>query len=258
MRSFVITKFAALSLALAAASIVTVQAQENSVTAKVRSVRGSAKYAENGTWENLKVNQVLRVGSVIETGADSTVDLFLNNSVIRITPETTFGLTKAIATNTGNETATETEVYLKSGRILGNVKKLASTSKYQIKTPNGVTGIRGTAVDVSYLPAPTGMKLTITSIEGTVLGSAANSQGVIKTAVINTGESWSPEEDVTKIPEDLHAALRREVPPFDVPPGQGGEIPQPDPQIPYVSPSTPGNNNTPGNSGNPGRGNTPN
>jgi hypothetical protein len=237
MRSFAIhTKFAALAVALVAASVLGAHAQGNPVSAKVRSVRGTAKYTDNGTWHNLKVNDVINAGNVIETGPESTVDLFINNSVIRITPETTFGLNKAIATETGNETATETEVYLKSGRILGNVKKLAATSKYQIKTPNGVTGIRGTALDIKYLPGPNGMMLTVTSIEGTLLGSAANSKGVIKTAVINTGESWSPDEDIEILPEPVLDGLRAEVPPFDPDVDPVAPIPQPDPTVDFVSP----------------------
>ncbi|MBA4149346.1 MAG: FecR domain-containing protein [Verrucomicrobia bacterium] len=178
------------------------------------------------------MNDVLQTGSVIETGPESTVDLFINNSVIRITPDTVFGLNKALATDTGSETVTDTELYLKSGRILGNVKKLAAASKYQIKTPNGVTGIRGTEFDIEYLSGPNGNKLTVRSVNGTLLGSGANSQGQIQTAVINTGQSWSPDEGVRPTPPNVTLPI----PPFDVEGGFTPPIPVPGPVI-YVEPN---------------------
>lgn len=226
MKAFA-TRFGVLAVAILAASVLSLQAQPKAVSAKVRAVRGSAKYSDNGSWHTLKVNDVLKTGSVIQTEKDSTVDLFINNSVIRITPDTTFGLTKALATETEAETITDTELYLKSGRILGNVKKLAAASKYQIKTPNGVTGIRGTELDISYLPGPTGYKLVVRSVNGTLLGSAANKQGQIQTAVINTGESWSPDDGITLTPQEV----RLPIPPFDEDGTFTPPVPQPGPVI---------------------------
>ncbi len=43
---------------------------------------------------------------------------------------------------------TETQLDLKRGRITGNVKKLSAASKYEIKLPNGVAGMRGTVFDI--------------------------------------------------------------------------------------------------------------
>ncbi|MFN7141636.1 MAG: FecR domain-containing protein, partial [Limisphaerales bacterium] len=163
---------------------------------------------------------------------ESTVDLFINNSVIRITPDTTFGLTKALVTETGADTVTDTELYLKSGRILGNVKKLAAASKYQIKTPNGVTGIRGTEFDISYI----NNRLTITSLNGTLVGSAANARGEIKTGVVNTGESWSPDDGIAPIPQQDLANFRGQVPPFVDPIVVTPPAAAPNPVIIYVEP----------------------
>jgi len=43
----------------------------------------------------------------------------------------------------------DTQLDLKAGRITGNVKKLSAASKYEVKLPNGVAGIRGTLFDLS-------------------------------------------------------------------------------------------------------------
>lgn len=176
----------------------------------------------------MRVNAVLPVGTVIETGPESTVDLFINNSVIRITPETTFGVTKATATDTGAEQVTDTELYLKSGRILGNVKKLSAASKYQVKTPNGVTGIRGTEFDISFING----LLKVRCVNGTLISSAANRNGNIKTAVINQGETWSPDDEFNTQPE----------PDLPGPDFQGDEdgaqlpVPKPEPTIIHEEP----------------------
>jgi hypothetical protein len=212
-----------------------VYAEARPITAKVRAIRGAAKYSDNGHWKVLKVNDVLKPGATVQTAAESTVDLFVNNSVIRITPDTTMALSKLLQNDTGVDKLTETELYLKQGRILGNVKKLAGGSKYHVRTPNGITGIRGTDFDISSYPLPNGQhKLTVTSIEGTLVGSGANSQGEIKTAVINTGETWSPEEGIIPTPLEVIEFWRGNplTPPAD--PVTPGEV---DPVIDYVDPN---------------------
>lgn len=176
------------------------QAEAKQATAKVRRVTGSAQVsATGGGWTALKANQALPQGSIIRTGADSTVDLFLNNSVVRITSDTTMGVDKLIAEHTGAEMAYQTQLNLKNGNILGNVKKLAHASKYEIKTPTGVAGIRGTDFDITVTQGADGkFTLVITSIQGTIVGSAVNSSGNLVTAVINTGESWNPDDNALK------------------------------------------------------------
>lgn len=128
-----------------------VQAQQQG-KAVVRAIKGTAKYkAGAGDWAPLKVNAVLQPGSVVETAADSQVDLFLgdNGPVVRVTPASQLSLDKLTINKTGVETVVETELGLKSGTILGHVKKLAQNSKYEVRTPNSVCGIRGTQYKIS-------------------------------------------------------------------------------------------------------------
>ena len=179
-------------LALFAISI-SLQAKDGK--AVVRAVRGTAKYsAGGGVWVPLKVGTTLQPGSSIQTGPESTVDLFLgqNGPVVRVTPETTIGFDKLAYTDTGADTVIDTQLNLKSGRILGNVKKLAAASRYEIKTPNGVAGIRGTDFDVTVTPLGGGKyDIVVTSVSGTIVGAVVL-DGTPYTAVINTGETWHP------------------------------------------------------------------
>jgi hypothetical protein len=136
-----------LSVTLAALVLTTALEAQTPGKAEVRAINGTATYsAAGGKTAPLKVGTVLYSGSTIKTGAGSTVDLFLGNSagVVRVAENSTLGLDKLALTETGADTVVEVQLHLPEGTILGNVKKLSAASKYEIKVPNGVAGIRGT------------------------------------------------------------------------------------------------------------------
>jgi hypothetical protein len=171
--------FVACGIALAIVS--TLNAQTTQGKATVVRIKGSARYAVgNSGWKPLQVGDVLKPGTIIQTGIDqgSAVDIVLNDdggaaaatpasfnpaaaaaattgysakaeqNIIRLTENTAVGIDKLTAMNTGADVVTDTQLDLKQGRILGNVKKMSAASKYEIKLPNGVAGIRGTSYDI--------------------------------------------------------------------------------------------------------------
>ncbi|MBM3882374.1 MAG: hypothetical protein FJ387_22070 [Verrucomicrobia bacterium] len=139
----------------AAAVLGSMQAAQG--TAKVRAIRaGSAQVTYDGaTWSTLTVGTELRQGAKITTDQTAIVDLFLgdNGPVVRVTPSTTLDLNVLSIDRSSGEKVIQTELGLSSGRILGVVRKLTAASRYEIKTPNGTCGIRGTkyAINVSGL-----------------------------------------------------------------------------------------------------------
>jgi hypothetical protein len=72
----------------------------------------------------------------------------VDQNVIRIWENSALGIDKQSSMQTGAEAVTDTQLDLKAGRITGNVRKLSAASKYEIKMPNGVCGIRGALYDV--------------------------------------------------------------------------------------------------------------
>jgi hypothetical protein len=152
VRSF-FSKVAVLGLALAVVSLVAAaQAQTKEGSAKVQALRGSAQYSEQGgPWQPLAVGKVLKAGTVIKTAANSELDLNIkhNESVVRVTEETTLGLESLLSEETGADTVIETKMNLSSGRILGIVKKVSAASKYEVKLPMETVGVRGTDYDAS-------------------------------------------------------------------------------------------------------------
>ena len=137
-------------VALVGAFVVSAAQAGEAGKAVVRSIRGSAQYAaEGGLWLPLKVGQVLKPGSTVRTANDSQVDLFMdqNGPIVRLVENTTLGIDKLNFEATGIDTIIETQLDLKSGRILGIVTKMAADSKYEIKTPNGVAGMKVESVE---------------------------------------------------------------------------------------------------------------
>jgi len=146
------SKLAALSLALAAMFFVNpAQAITNAGTqqgqAKVVKINGNATYQSGGQSRDLKVGQILTAGASISTGPAATVELSLgvNGQSLTISKDSTVAIDQLDFTGTGADTVINTKLNLTKGGLNGNVKKLAANSKYEIKTANGVAGVRGTS-----------------------------------------------------------------------------------------------------------------
>lgn len=155
--------------------------------AVVRAVRGSAEYSTGGAWAALKVGQVLHGGSSIRTAPNSEVDLFLgaNGPSMRVVESTILGLDKLTVDDTGAETVVDTQLDLKKGRLLGNVNKTSSASRFEIKTPTGVAGIRGTKFDIND-------KGVVKVKNGSVVVVYVDSTGKVTTYVVNGGFKFDP------------------------------------------------------------------
>jgi hypothetical protein len=163
---------------LAFASAAGAQDTKQGVATVVR-VKGQASYTLGGNdeWHPLVAGKVLNPGAAIKTGPDTTVDVVLGTSVempqahpvpdkvtlapdsevrgmvsfkpsvqqniIRLSGETTVKIDILTISETGVDTVSDTELDLQTGRIFYSVKKLSAESKYLVKIPNGIAGVRG-------------------------------------------------------------------------------------------------------------------
>lgn len=156
-----------------------------SVKGKIRGVRGTAQLSTDGsTFKPVRVGMDVSEKTTIKTAAEGTVDIFLgdNGPVVRVTPASTLRLDKLDKEETGVEKVIETNLDLRDGRILGNVKKLSQASKYEVKTPSGVAAIRGTEYDISASGA-------IKVYSGTVVMVFVSTSNVVTTVTITAGQS---------------------------------------------------------------------
>jgi hypothetical protein len=198
----------ACAVALAFVGVATLEsAEDGSVQGKaiVKTVHGNVQYQSGGGWSELRPNTVLEAGAVIRTGPDSSADVSVNglSSAMRVEADSTVAISSMTRTDSSRDADSETLLDLQDGAILGNVKKISANSRYEIKTPHGVAGIRGTDYHIkSKMEADGRHRVTFTSISGQVIASAVVDPGgpsVVK--VLRDGESWTPGYgDVVQIP----------------------------------------------------------
>lgn len=209
MTSTWIQKIAVCAAAMALAF--SVVAETKQVSAKVTRIKGSARYSVDGsTWKPLSVGQSLFGGATIQTAAGSTVDLVLGQDVpivraprvaesfavqgigyqmlaeqdaIRIYQDTVLAIDKLTSTPTGMDDVKETQLDLRAGKIFGKVKKMSAASKYEIKLPNGVAGIRGTVYSVTA-------EGVVTVFSGQVVVAYVGSNGQVITQVVEAGYTF--------------------------------------------------------------------
>jgi hypothetical protein len=198
-------------------------------------VEGQARYSPgDNVWHPLVVGQTLGPGNVIQTAADSKVDIVLGNkianritpgpdkvgpaadsnvrgmisykaesaqNVIRMESDTVLAIDKLSVANMGVDAVSDTELDLRQGTIFGRVKKISAASQYLIKTPNGIAGVRGTSFILSANGA-------ITVIDGgpVVISEVINGQTI--TQNVGAGEQFDPATgQVTQLtPQELSDA----------------------------------------------------
>jgi len=221
IRTFVIGLASVLTLAC-----VSVSAQTTDGIAKVVAKMGDARYfvAGDSTPHDIKVGMILKPGITIQTasGPGNYVDIVLNNASasapptatpsdiahwqpkadqdgVRVFENTILAVDKLTRTSTGADVVTDTEMDLKSGSILGTVKKLTPSSKYEVKIPNGVAGIRGT---VYFLSASGILRV----VSGSVVVAYVGTGGNVITQIVNTGEQFDTNTGLVT-PIDINVRL---------------------------------------------------
>ena len=201
---------------------------------KVVRIKGAARYSTgNNVWQPLKIGQVLKAGTLVQTAADSHVDIVLGDAarveavravanpssggggggsgyqpkaeqdVVRIHADTVLALDKLSVIDTGTDKVTDTQLDLRSGKIFGTVKKLNATSRYEIKLPNGVAGVRGTVYQVTA----DGVLQVLT---GTVVISWTAADGTVMTQTVNGGYQFDARTGlITPLPQAIMDDMRR-------------------------------------------------
>ncbi len=146
----------------------------------VRKIKGSATYTTaGGATTPLKVGDVLVPGTTVNAGAESSVDINLdvNGPILRVTADTSVALDTLSFSGSGSDVVIETKLNLQDGRILGSVKKTAAASKYEVKTPTGVAGIRGTDYDIRTHKKNGKQETVYICVNGSIVGADSQATG---------------------------------------------------------------------------------
>ncbi|MEI9864164.1 MAG: FecR domain-containing protein [Limisphaerales bacterium] len=206
--------------------------------ATVVRVQGQASYTLGGsdTWHPLVAGKILQAGSVISTKPDATVDVVLGKqapmpqapsptrvslaadspvrgivgykpaveqNIVRLSGGTTLKIDTLTVLDTGVDTVSDTELDLQAGRIFASVKKLSDSSKYLVKIPNGIAGVRGTKFTL-------GADGSAGCIEHSVMLSQVGSGGAPVTVEVTQGNQYNPSTGkVEPLSPELQSILKQ-------------------------------------------------
>jgi hypothetical protein len=237
--------FTATALLLVAAFAPAAWGQAKALKAEVRAIKGTATYTTGTTpAKPIKVGLSLPANTTIQTGPESTVDLFLGPSagVVRVVERSTISLSKLEQTQTGADNVVDVQMNMPEGELYFNVNKLSQASRYEIKMPSGVAGIRGTKGRCFHRPNG-GTTPPIVLLDGRLVFVHVPIGGEPKAYVMTAPPPvyFSPAEGVKEASADLIRGVNTEVnnagqPGGQQPGPQDGTITKP-PQEPFISPN---------------------
>lgn len=227
---------AAFAVVIAMAANATAQSSKERV-GTVTKIKGAARVSTgNNIWRPLKVGDVLRPGMVVQTAGSSFADIVFSaaggavtqatatpvkagvgagggagpgagksavrQDVVRVTADSVLAIDKLSSMDTGADKVTETQLDLRSGKIFGSVRKQSAASRFEVKIPNGVAGIRGTIFSISA-------DGVVSALDGDVL-VAWDVDGQTRTQTVPHGHRFdirTPNVPPTPIPETERQAM---------------------------------------------------
>ncbi len=121
--------------------------------AKVTKITGQADYKKAGTsdWQKLQPGITLYEGDSLKTSAGSEVvaDLTAATKTATITVRESSEFMFKTFHHDVSSKADATLLDVSLGAVLVKAEKLVGTSKFEVKTPTSIVGIRGTTFEVS-------------------------------------------------------------------------------------------------------------
>jgi hypothetical protein len=160
---------AALSLAVAVVlgtSANAVQPAAGEVVAV--NVKGTVKYSTpGGPWLPLTDKMTLPVGATVQTTTGSVVLIFNSRDGVNVKENTTLVVEKVEKIGSDDS---DVSLNLQVGTLAGKVKKISKASHFEIKTPDGVAGIRGTSFSITVTALPDGkFQVAYSCLDGIVV-----------------------------------------------------------------------------------------
>lgn len=160
-----------------------------------------------GKSSGAKVGTKIFEGESVVTVAEARAKIVMaDRNVLNISPETTLKITKY--ENDGASGAKNVELDLSKGKVRTNVEQTydGEKSKFQIKTPTAVAGVRGTQFQIGF----DGKNTSIVTFKGSVTLSAIGAGGrLLGSVTVNKGEASSASAD--KAPETPKALPKEEI-----------------------------------------------
>lgn len=167
---------------VATALCVAASAQTADGQIKTAKISGEVtKISADGTSSALKNGDLLKSSDTVSTGKGASVVLvFMNGSSVKLGSDSRLAIEQflmdplaedvAASTLKAEPSVSKTTLNLAYGEMVGDVKKLNTSSSYSIKTPVGAAGIRGTIYRIVFRPSSDGKAFfTVSTAEGLVV-----------------------------------------------------------------------------------------
>lgn len=117
--------------------------KKNLMEAKVQRFYGEVLVKKDEKWQKPVENMSLKQNDFLKTGKNSQAVLEVpKNNILLVEPETEISISKLMENPFENSTKTTIEII--KGKIKAIVSKLFGKSEFSVKTPSGVSLIRGT------------------------------------------------------------------------------------------------------------------
>ena len=156
--------------------------------ALVNALAGDVRYSsKDGAWVSASIGTKLYAGDKVKTGPGSHADIDLGGGVgiVQVAPQSVFVIEKITSTDAGPDRVTETQIGVNDGAVYAKINKLAKGSRYEIATPKGIAGIRGTAV---YVTADG----QVTVLDGEAVVAYPNGNGGVDLYTVKSGQTVGP------------------------------------------------------------------
>jgi len=179
-------------------------AQQASAPGQIKAARvtGSVTATKDGNTITVVNGTELAQGYVVNTARNSSVMLiFSNGATLNLAQDSSLAIDEftqdpfaeeiSIAQLTAEPSASQTRLNLSRGELVGNVKKLNydAGSRFDVQTPVGAAGIRGTTFRIVFRPDGTGKAFfSLTTVEGNVVLAAGTVNLPAETSVPDNQE----------------------------------------------------------------------
>lgn len=168
---------------------------------ELRNYSGSVDYLQNGQWRRAQSGQRLgSVGQGVRTGSGSLARLAVDTGIgfVSVSENTDLRITQLYTTQRGGKV---TELNVSRGQVRMFVRPFSNPdSRFEIRTPSGVNGVRGTELGVVTQPSG---RSALAVLEGSVASEAEGETVAVEANFQNLifpGEPPSPPEPLVDDP----------------------------------------------------------
>jgi len=168
----------------------------------VQSVKGTAGVLEAKKLTPVKVGMKLKDDATVVTGANSEVNLLVNNGIITLKSLTTAKLRGVSITKSDSKA----DVALRSGTVVSDVKQITGLkTSFTVTTPVGTSSVRGTRHTISYSPGR-GMRVAVASGVVAVRSNRGATKPVAQGQQFTEGQGAAPPQVATQAAQDAQIA----------------------------------------------------